>query len=118
MQVTRITRNPIATNSYFCKTMKFISCSVALAALALAGCFAFKPVEVHITPTAYQTGNIKSELATPVVDEVVRLKPSKVLIIHCKTTPFAKVFQFEIELQARHRMELSWAVADDGCPSA
>jgi len=99
--------------------MRFIRWSAAFASLALAGCFAFKPVEVRITPSAYQVGEVKSALATPVVDEVVRIKPSKVLIVFCKATHPMKVFQFEQMLKARHHVELSWALVDgEGCPSA
>ena len=99
------------------KNHEFIRWSAALASLALAGCFAFKPVEVHITPTAYQVGEVKSSLATPAVDEVVRIKPSKVLIVLCKATHPMRVVQFEQELKARHDVELNWALIDEGCPS-
>jgi hypothetical protein len=99
--------------------MKITCWPAAFASLTLAGCFAFKPVEVRITPTAYQVGEVKSALATPVVDQVVRIKPSKVLIVTCKATHPMKVVQFEQELKARHPVELSWTLVDEeGCPSA
>ncbi|MBT2335951.1 hypothetical protein J7E49_18785 [Variovorax paradoxus] len=98
--------------------MRFIHWSAAFASLTLAGCFAFKPVAVRITPSVYQVGEVKSALATPVVDEVVRIKPSKVLIVLCKATHPMKVIQFERELKARHSVELSWTLVDEGCPSA
>ncbi|MBT2332385.1 hypothetical protein J7E49_00460 [Variovorax paradoxus] len=98
--------------------MRFIRWSVALASVTLAGCFASKPVEVRITPTTYQVGNVKSELATPVVDEVVRIKPSRVLIAACRITRPPKIIQFEQELRARHQVELTLTLVDKGCPSA
>ncbi|QNK68626.1 hypothetical protein [Variovorax sp. PAMC26660] len=98
--------------------MRIIRWSAALASLALAGCFASKPVEVRITPTAYQVGDVRSELATPVVDEVVRSKPSRVLIAACRATPPPKIIQFEQELRARHQVELALTLLDEGCPSA
>ncbi|WP_155419770.1 hypothetical protein [Variovorax paradoxus] len=98
--------------------MRFIRWSAAFASLALVGCFAFKPVEVRITPTAYQVGEVKSSLATPAVDEVVRIKPSKVLIVLCKGTHPMRVIQFEQELSARHHVELSLILVDKGCPAA
>ena len=98
--------------------MRFIRWSAALSSVALAGCFASKPVEVRITPTAYETGDLKSELATPVVDEVVRLKPKSVLILACRGTRPPKITQFEQELRARHEVELKLTLVDKGCPSA
>lgn len=97
--------------------MKFIRWSAAFASLALAGCFAFKPVEVRITPTSYQVGDVKSELATPIVDEVVRVKPSRVLILACRAARPPKIIQFEQELRARHQVELTLTLVDEGCPS-
>ena len=98
--------------------MKLIWWPVALASATLAGCFASKPVEVRITPTAYQVGAVKSELATPVVDEVVRIKPSRVLIAACRATRPPKIIQFEQELRARHQVELTLMLVDEGCPSS
>ena len=99
--------------------MSFIRWSAALASLALAGCFFSKPVEVRITPTAYRVGEVESELATPVVDEVMRIKPDKVLIVACRVTKPPKIMQFERELRARHQeVKLTMTLVDEGCPSA
>ena len=76
--------------------------SIFLSALLLVGCGnGFRTVNVHILPSEYRMENVRSSLATPVVDEVVRLKPGKVHLSVCRTTPNAKVIQFEVELQAR-----------------
>lgn len=76
--------------------------------LLLSGCSEiFEPVNVYILPSGYQVGDVKSVLATPAVDEVVRLKPNKVHISTCLTTPPAKVIQFEIELQARLKTKIT-----------
>lgn len=72
---------------------------------------------MRITPNFYQVNNVKSELATPVVDEVVRIKPKKVLLLMCKTTPNAKIIQFEIELRARSNAELQGTHTDKNCPA-
>jgi hypothetical protein len=88
-----------------------------LAFIALAGCS--KPLEVRIMPDAYHVGNVKSALATPAVDEVVRIKPSKVVMVACLTTRPAKIFQFETELRARLPAEILLATtANQGCPNA
>ncbi len=75
-------------------------------------------IEVIITPDAYHVGSFKSPLATPVVDEVVRAKPARVLISTCVATPPAKVLQFEAELKARHQTEMTIALSDKLCVSA
>jgi hypothetical protein len=99
--------------------MTFIRWSAAFASLALAGCFASEPVEVHITPTAYRLGKVESELATPVVDEVIRIKPGQVLIVACRVTKPPRIMQFERELRARHQeVKLTMTLVDEGCPSA
>ena len=97
--------------------MRFIRWSVLFTSVALAGCFAAKPLEVRITPDAYQVGEIKSALATPAVDEVVRIKPSKVLIVACTATRPAKIIQFHQELEARLQAKLQLTHRDEGCPA-
>lgn len=73
-------------------------------------------VKIYITPASYQVGEVRSALATPVVDDVVRLKPSDVLMVICKRTPAAKVIQFEVELRARHKSPLKGAWTEEACP--
>ncbi|MCS4511935.1 hypothetical protein [Xylophilus ampelinus] len=58
-------------------------------------------VNVQILPSEYKFEEVKSTLATPVVDEVVRLKPKMVHISTCRSTPNSKLIQFNLELQAR-----------------
>ncbi|OJZ09603.1 MAG: hypothetical protein BGP22_06830 [Variovorax sp. 67-131] len=99
--------------------MRFVRWPAGLIPVALVGCFAAaEPTKVHIFPNLYQLGDIKSELATHVVDEVVRLKPSGVLIMACRATRPEKIIQFERELQARHEVKLTLTLMDEGCPSA
>ena len=75
---------------------------ILVSVLFLSGCGNFlEPLEVHVIPSEYRVGEVRSHLATPVVDEVVRLKPRKVHILTCLTTPPAKLMQFEVELQSR-----------------
>eukprot|EP01036_Dinobryon_divergens_P044871 gene44871-59889_t len=98
--------------------MRFVRWPAGLIPVALVGCFAAaEPTKVHIFPNLYQLGDIKSELATHVVDEVVRLKPSGVLIMACRATRPEKIIQFERELQARHEVKLTLTLMDEGCPS-
>ena len=81
---------------------------ILIAVLLLSGCGNFlPPLEVHILPSEYRVGEVRSPLATPVVDEVVRRKPKKVHITTCLTTPPAKVLQFEVELDARLKTEIT-----------
>ena len=82
----------------------------------LAGC-SDSTVEVRITPDAYQVGSVKSPLATPAVDEVVRMDPQRVLMVLCRNTPPAKTIQFERELRARSQAALQGMHTDDGCPA-
>lgn len=86
--------------------------------LLLAGCVdTFKTVDVYILPSEYRVGDVKSVLATPAVDEVVRLKPGKVRLSTCRDTPHAKVIQFEVELQARLKVQITGGVFKT-CPEA
>ncbi|MET1116787.1 MAG: hypothetical protein ABWY08_17790 [Comamonas sp.] len=99
--------------------MKYISIlkrSVFLSVLVLAGCMgSSKTANVHILPTVYRINNVSSPLATPAVDEVVRLKPDKVHISACRTTPNAKIIQFNVELQARLKTEITGGFFEN-CP--
>ncbi|WP_428001233.1 hypothetical protein [Acidovorax sp.] len=98
------------------KRMGFVGFSGLLALFALAGCSAMtRPLEVHIRPDAYQVGSVKSALATPAVDEVVRVNPRRVLMVTCRSTPPAKIIQFEVELRARHKAELQGTLSSEGC---
>jgi len=56
-------------------------------------------------------------LATPAVDEVVRIDPQRVLMVLCRSTPPAKIIQFERELRARSQATLQGTHADEGCPA-
>lgn len=94
---------------------------VSLLASALTACWVGAqqlPAEVVITPDAYHLGAFKSQLATPVVDELVRARPQRILILTCVATPPSKVLQFETELKARHQAQLAIALSDKLCVSA
>lgn len=84
--------------------------------ILLAGC-ASQPKEasVSISPNVYRFNEIKSSLATPIVDALVELHPSKILILKCPGTPNAKIIQFERELRARHMSELQMLESEKGC---
>ena len=76
--------------------------ALILSVLLLVSCGeATERLNVLILPSGYRVGELKSDLATPAVDEVVRLNPSKVHISSCLSTPPAKLLQFNIELEAR-----------------
>jgi ribosomal protein L24 len=74
-------------------------------ALLIGGC-SMQEVDVQISPAMYRIGTIRSSLATPVVDEAVKIKPSKVTIYACSTTPPSKVIQFQREFSSRSKAEL------------
>jgi hypothetical protein len=98
--------------------MKPVCRFTLLVAAAIASFPSFAElVGVVITPDAYEVGEIKSKLATPAVDEVVRLRPSRVLMPVCLDTPPAKIIQFEKELSARHKAPLQLASSDKACPN-
>lgn len=59
------------------------------------------PLHVHIHPSEYRTGNVRSTCATTVVDEVVRRNPRHVHISACRDTLALKVIEFELQLQKR-----------------
>lgn len=88
---------------------------LATMALASSACFA-ELVGVVITPDGYEVGGVKWKLATPAVDEVVRLDPTRVLIVFCPATPPAKIIQFETELKARHKVPMQLASWGTACP--
>lgn len=81
--------------------LRLLPLTVAL----LAGCSttpsAPDVVNVHILPAEYRAGDVSSDLATPVVDAVVRLGPKRVHVSMCRSTPPGKVIQFQTELRAR-----------------
>jgi hypothetical protein len=83
--------------------------------IALAGCVARDQVEVRITLSSYSAGAVKSQLATPVVDEVVRLKPRQVLVLLCISAPPAKLAQFDSELYARIKTQGQLKLVTEGC---
>ena len=88
--------------------MSMLQRTLLCAALLLTGCAApAKTVHVQILPNEYRIGNVQSPLATPVVDEVVRLAPQRVEVSMCQTTPPAKVIQFQVELRARFKQEIT-----------
>ena len=82
----------------------------------LAGC-GNDAVHVHILPSRYEVGGVTSHLATPAVDEVVRLKPKTVHISTCYSTPHAKVIQFDVELQARLNAKVTGGLFEK-CPES
>lgn len=85
--------------------------------IALTGCSSSSSVvEVRITPDVYEANGVSSKVATPVVDEVVRAKPTLVLLSFCKSTPNARIIQFERELRARHMSEMKGTFIEN-CPS-
>ncbi|MBB6558829.1 hypothetical protein HNP48_001493 [Acidovorax soli] len=87
-----------------------------VSALLLAGCGGTSDIlQVQILPSEYIAGAVKSPLATPVVDEVVRLNPRNVHISMCRSTPNAKVMQFNLELQARHDAKITGGFYEN-CP--
>lgn len=88
--------------------------TLLFSAFLLAGC-GTSTVHVLVLPSQYQVGEVKSELATPAVDEVVRLKPKKVHISTCYSTPPAKVLQFNVELDARLKAKVVGGVFEK-CP--
>ena len=97
--------------------MRFVAAVLTAAtACALLGCAATHTVEVRISPNSYQVGELKSELATPAVNEVLRLNPAKVMMLMCRSTPNAKIIQFERELRARSKAELQGIHTDMACP--
>lgn len=97
--------------------MRFLRSFALIASLGL-GCSASfaQLLGVVITPDGYAVGDVKSVLATPAVDEVVRISPTRVLMLVCTTTPPAKIIQFEIELTARLKLPLQMARSEEVCP--
>jgi hypothetical protein len=91
----------------------------AILALActLAAC-SKEPLSVHILPNEYRVGDVKSALATPVVDEAVRLEPRAVHLLVCLGTPPAKAVQLQTELAARFKGPMTLSFLEAGqCPA-
>jgi len=74
-----------------------------------------KKVEVTILPTKYVVGTVSSDIATPAVDEVAKLKPSEVHIHTCIATPPARFLQFNTELDARLNAKKTMSFTAQGC---
>ena len=92
-------------------------CRTLLCAALLIGCGEPPPVQVLILPSEYRTGEVTSQLATPVVNEVVRLNPKRVHISSCSATPAAKILQFNVELDARLKTKVTGGLFES-CPEA
>jgi len=116
--VTNTLRTPqISPLQQSAPSMSFGVAVALLTSVVLVGCSP-EPLKVRITPNLYEVGDVKSALATPAVDEVVRLKPKHALILACRSTKPPKIIQFERELRARHEVELKLMLITEGCPSA
>lgn len=74
--------------------------------VALLGCSQDEPLVVRIYPDRYEVEGVQSQLATPVVDEVVRRKPRLVHVYQCMTGATERSFQFWTELNARHKTQM------------
>jgi hypothetical protein len=100
-----------------CQISQFRVIVLCLAAALLGGACSGRGKEatVEISPEIYKINSIRSKLATPVVDEAIRLKPSKVTISACSTTPPRKIIQFEREFSARSKAELILVVSQGDC---
>lgn len=98
--------------------MKKLYFSAGLASLTLAAVvYASEPIKVFIAPEAYYVGTLKSALATPIVDELVRIKPEEVLIVACHETPPSRIIQFQVEMKARYKGKLQM-MFEKICPVA
>lgn len=75
-------------------------------------------VQVLVTPSDYRVGPVRSALATPAVDEIVRQHPGDVLIVACRATSAAKTVQLHTELAARYAGKIQMTFTDEGCPNA
>lgn len=106
-----------AITPYFSSMKHMFERTLLLSVSLLAGCGAADLVHVQILPSQYRVGDVKSNLATPVVDEVVRLKPKKVHISSCLSTPPAKVLQFNVELDARLKTTITGGFFES-CPES
>lgn len=98
--------------------LKIIICLSIVAPLLFIGGCSQKPVEVLISPTEYRVNEVASPLATPVVDELVRMKPKHVVFIKCPDTPNAKVLQIDRELVARIALKIQLSTVSEshlGC---
>ncbi|MCU7370793.1 hypothetical protein PEC18_07855 [Paucibacter sp. O1-1] len=93
----------------------YFSSAVLLSALSLSivGCSRDDPLIVRILPNRYEVAGIASELATPVVDEVVRRKPRRVHVFVCESTPAKRHVQFITELQARHKADIAGGLLEE-----
>lgn len=95
-----------------------VSWSSAVAAVILSGCSHFaQEVTVQALPSEYRVADVRSALATPAVDEVVRLQPGRVTILSCRSTPPAKVVQLVAELQARFEGKVAGGLLEN-CPES
>lgn len=97
-------------------TVAHISLALLFAS-ALTAC-SREVVVVRIFPDRYEIGPVSSRLATPAVDEAVRLKPGAVHMYVCRSTAPQKIIQFQSELDARYKGEVKLGFMDkDQCPA-
>ncbi len=74
-------------------------------------------VEIQVFPSEYQVGRVRSDIATPAVDEVLRLKPAVVVIQACRSVPPIRTIQLQTELSARTQARLQLQLISENCPS-
>lgn len=95
--------------------MKILTClAMIVTILALTGCG--KTIEVKVYPKYYEVNELKSELATPIVDAVVNLNPHKIVTQICRNTPPSKLVQFMREIRAKSNATIQSAFIDKDCP--
>lgn len=90
--------------------------AIFILSVSINGCFSHgESVEVQISNSGYIINNLKSPIATSVVEEITRLKPEKVLILRCPNTPNERIIQFERELRSKHTSILEMSNTDNNC---
>jgi hypothetical protein len=70
---------------------------------------------VKINSTGYKMDRVQSDLATPIVDEIVRVRSSRVIMNACVNISPGKVIQLQRELAARSTAELVLVRSEAAC---
>lgn len=88
--------------------LRLVTTLLISAGVMVVGCSRQEPVVVRVFADRYEVAGARFELATPVIDEVVSRKPREVHVYLCAKSERSvrKLYQFETELNARHKAEI------------
>ncbi|WP_286374062.1 hypothetical protein [Variovorax saccharolyticus] len=91
------------------------SFAIGLAVLVWISACTERDVIVDVSPDGYRFAGVISQNSTAVVNEIVKTKPTKLIIRTCRETSPSKLIMFRQELNSRRKMKLQLLVLPGPC---